>query len=78
MLRHYLLLSLKVLLRRKFFTFISIVGISLTLLVLLVVTAIIDHRLAATAPETRQDLTLESTFAVMYGDDESGRDGSPG
>ena len=73
MLRHYLLLSFKVLLRRKFFTFISIVGISLTLLVLLVVTALLDHRLAPQAPETRRDLTLESTFAVMYGEDESGR-----
>jgi putative ABC transport system permease protein len=73
LLRHYLLLSLKVLRRRKFFTFISIVGISLTLLVLLVVSAILDHRLAPASPETRQALTLESTFAVMYGDDEEGR-----
>jgi putative ABC transport system permease protein len=73
-LRHYLLLSLKVLLRRKFFTFISIVGISLTLLVLLVVTALIDHRLAPMAPETRQDLTLASTVAVMYGRNEGGTD----
>jgi putative ABC transport system permease protein len=74
MLKHYLLLSVKVLLRRKFFTFISIVGISLTLLVLLVVTALIDHQLAPMAPETRQDLTLFSTSAVMYGETASGRD----
>jgi putative ABC transport system permease protein len=72
MLKHYLLLSLKVLLRRKFFTFISIVGISLTLLVLLVVTAIIDHQLAPMAPETRQDLTLVANMAVLYGDDGQG------
>jgi putative ABC transport system permease protein len=76
LLRHYLLLSLKVLRRRKFFTFISIVGISLTLLVLLVVTALLDHRLAPMAPETRQDLTLASTFAVMYGDNERGHNES--
>jgi putative ABC transport system permease protein len=68
MLRHYLLLSLKVLLRRKFFTFISIVGISLTLLVLLVVTALIDHLIAPMVPETRQARMLTSGFAVMYGD----------
>ena len=73
MLRHYLVLSLKVLLRRKFFTFISIVGISLTLLVLLVVSALIDHRLAPMVPETRRDLTLESTLAVMWGEDGQGR-----
>ena len=74
MLKHYLLLSLKVLLRRKFFTFISIIGISLTLLVLVVVTALIDHQLAPMAPETRQDLTLTSTMAIMYGETEDGRD----
>ncbi len=43
MLRNYLLLAWKVLLRRKFFTFISLVGISLTLATLLVVTALIDN-----------------------------------
>ena len=74
MLKHYLVLSMKVLLRRKFFTFISIVGISLTLLVLLVVTAIFDHQLAPMAPETRQDLMLFSTTAILYGETADGRD----
>ena len=73
MLRHYLLLSLKVLMRRKFFTFISVFGISLTLLVLLVVTALIDHQLAPAAPETRQDRMLVSSVASMFG---SGPDGN--
>ena len=36
MLKHYLSLAVKVLLRRKFFTFISLFGISFTLLVLMV------------------------------------------
>jgi putative ABC transport system permease protein len=71
-LRHYVLLSLKVLMRRQFFTFISIVGISLTLLVLLVVTARIDHSLAPMAPETKQDLTLVSAGAVLYGKNNDG------
>ena len=43
MLNHYLVLAVKVLLRRKFFTFISLFGISFTLLVLTVVTALFDH-----------------------------------
>ncbi len=43
MLNHYLLLAVKVLLRRKFFTFISLFGISFTLLVLTVVAALFDH-----------------------------------
>jgi putative ABC transport system permease protein len=71
-LKHYLLLSLKVLLRRRFFTFISIVGISLTLLVLMVATAIMDHSWAPMAPETRQDRTLVSAQAVLYGDHPDG------
>ena len=47
MLKHYLSLAVKVLLRRKFFTFISLFGISFTLLVLMVVTALFDHTLGA-------------------------------
>ena len=71
MLRHYLLLSLKVVARRKFFTFISIFGISFTLLVLMLVTALADHAFAPMAPETRQALTLEANGALLYND--SGR-----
>jgi len=67
MLKHYLSLPVKVLLRRKFFTFISLFGISFTLLVLMVVTAIFDHALAPMAPETRMDRTLGIHNAVMYG-----------
>jgi putative ABC transport system permease protein len=69
MLRHYLILSLKVLQRRKFFTFISIFGISFTLLVLMVVTAILDHTLAPMAPEQRQDRMLVAEYAAMFGDE---------
>ena len=67
MLRHYLLLSLKVLMRRKFFTFISIFGISFTLLVLIVATAMLEHVFAPAAPETRQARTLELNTATMSG-----------
>ena len=72
MLKHYLLLSLKVLARRKFFTFISIFGTSFTLLVLMVVTAIIDHRLAPMPPETRQDRMLIAQMAGMFTEDGHG------
>jgi putative ABC transport system permease protein len=67
MLKHYLSLAVKVLLRRKFFTFISLFGISFTLLVLMVVTAMFDHAFAPMAPETRQFRTLGIHNAVMYG-----------
>jgi putative ABC transport system permease protein len=50
MLSHYLLLSMRVLLRRKFFTFISIFGISFTLMVLMAVAAMLDHMLGPGKP----------------------------
>ena len=58
MIKNYLKVALKVLARRKFFTFISLFGISITLLVLLVMAAIFDHSLAPHSPETRSDRTL--------------------
>jgi putative ABC transport system permease protein len=67
MLKHYLSLAVKVLLRRKFFTFISLFGISFTLLVLTVVTAMFDNALAPMAPETRMARTLGVHNLVMYG-----------
>lgn len=58
MLKNYLKMALKVLARQKFFTFISLFAISITLLVLLVATALLDHIFAPQAPETRADRTL--------------------
>lgn len=43
MLRNYLIIGWKVLLRRKFFTFVSLFGIVFTLLVLMIVVALIDN-----------------------------------
>src|SRR5438128_899524 len=68
MLNHYLALAIKVLLRRKFFTFISLFGISFTLVVLTVVTALFDYSFGPDATEPRQDRTLYTGRAVMYGD----------
>ena len=67
MIRHYLVLAVKVLLRRKFFTFISLFGISFTLLVLTVVAALFDHALGPGQEEPRQDRTLYAEQALMYG-----------
>ena len=58
MIRNYLKVAMKVLVRRKFFTFISLFGVSLTLVVLLVATAILDHVFAAQAPEVLGNRTL--------------------
>jgi putative ABC transport system permease protein len=58
MLRHYLLLSWKVLARRKFYTAISIFGISFTLMVLIVSTAMLDHAFGPGTPELKDDRLL--------------------
>src|SRR3954469_13752826 len=67
MLKHYLTLALKGLWGRKFFTFISLFGISFTLLVLTVITAMFDHAFGPGAPEPRLNRTLFVDHAVMYG-----------
>ncbi|HYU33509.1 MAG TPA: ABC transporter permease [Thermoanaerobaculia bacterium] len=68
MLRNYLKMALKVLARRKFFTFISLFGISITLFVLLVATAMLDQVFAPQAPETRADRTLGIYQVTLRGE----------
>lgn len=51
-------LAIKVLGRRKFFTFISLFGISMTLVVLMVATAVLDSLFAPHPPESRFDRVL--------------------
>ncbi len=58
MLKNYIKMALKVLLRRKVFTCISLVTISFTLMVLMVATALFDHVFGSFPPETRSDRTL--------------------
>lgn len=59
-------LALKVLGRRKFFTFISLFGITLTLVVLMVATAMLDDLFTPEKPESRFDrvLTVSRVQAV--------------
>ena len=64
MLKNYIKIALKVLLRRKFYTFISLFAISFTLVVLMVATAILDHMFAPMPPETK----LERTLGIFYMD----------
>ena len=58
MLKNYIKMALKVLLRRKIFTCISLVTIGFTLMVLMVATALFDHVFGSFPPETRSDRTL--------------------
>ncbi len=77
MLKNYLKLAWKVLLRRKFFTFISLFGISFTLVVLMLATAILDHVIAQYPPETNQNRTVGIYYAMMRGE-QARRNGMPG
>jgi len=56
-----------VLLRRKFFTFISLFGISFTLMVLVVVTALLNNFLGAQMPEQKQDRILYVNNLLLTG-----------
>lgn len=67
MLKNYIKIAWKVLLRRKFFTFISLFGISFTLMILMVATAMVDHVTGSHTPETRLDRTLFINFIKMTG-----------
>jgi len=67
MLRNYVKVAFKVFLRRRFFTLISLFGISFTLLVLMVATAILDHAFAPFPPEVHQDRTVGVFNAEMSG-----------
>lgn len=77
MLRNYLKMALKVFLRRKFFTFISLFAISFTLVVLMVVVAFFDHIFGPLPPETKLDRTLSVLGMSMRGP-RSTRTGLPG
>jgi len=77
MLRNYLKVALKVLMRRRFFTAISLFCISFTLVVLMVVAAMLDHLLAPVAPEIHSGRTLLCDHMEMRGE-KSRSTGSPG
>ena len=62
MFKNYLKITLAVMRRRKFFTFISLFGISITLTILIVLTAFYEHMFAGKYPEVYRDRSL---FATM-------------
>jgi len=69
MLRSYLKLAWKILWRRRFYTFISLFGIMVTIAVLVVASALLDHTFAPMPPEVRQDRTLGLFRARLVGKD---------
>lgn len=58
MLKNYFKIAIAVLKRRKFFTFISLFGISFTLTILMVMTAFVDKVVNDDYPDRKRDLSL--------------------
>ena len=58
MLKNYFKIAIAVLKRRKFFTFISLFGISFTLTILIMVAAFFDHLFSSSYPDTKRDRSL--------------------
>jgi putative ABC transport system permease protein len=67
MLKNYFKIAIAVLMRRKFFTFISLFGISFTLMVLMVVTAFIDRVGNSKYPDKKRDRCLYIVGMEMKG-----------
>ena len=67
MLRNYVKIAFKVFARRKFFTLVSLFGISFTLVVLMVATAVLDHTFGPHPPEVHHDRTVGVFHASMFG-----------
>ncbi|WP_337043629.1 ABC transporter permease [Emticicia sp. 17c] len=77
MLKNYLKITFAVLKRRKFFTFISLFGISFTLLILVVITAFIDHLISAGYPEINRDRSLYIEKMMQQDTTQQGMQSSP-
>lgn len=77
MIANYFKIAIRVLGRRKFFTFISLFGITLTLVVLMVAAAVLDNMFAARAPESRFDRVVGVYTLGLYGE-RGGYTGFPG
>jgi putative ABC transport system permease protein len=77
MLKNYLIISFKVLMRRKFYTFISLFGISFALMVLMVFFALYENAFGNIPPQSNNDRILTTTY-VQFGGKIFSRISSPG
>jgi putative ABC transport system permease protein len=68
MLKNYFKIAIAVLKRRKFFTFISLFGISFTLTILMVLTAFINKVIGDNYPDKKRDRSLYITRIQESGD----------
>lgn len=76
MLKNYFKIAIAVLKRRKFFTFISLFGISFTLTILMVATAFIDKMLSPSYPDYKRNRSLYITGVAMVNSKEGWYNGN--
>jgi len=65
MLKNYIKIAFKVMLRNKLFTFISLFGICFTLLFLILLSSVIDYGFGPVKPETKLARTLSITMGSL-------------
>ncbi len=65
MFKNYIKIAFKVMLRHKLFTFISLFGISFTLLFLVLITSTLDHTFGPHYPEKKLGRTLSVTMGMV-------------
>jgi putative ABC transport system permease protein len=79
MLLNYLLLAFKVLRRNKFYTCVSLFGISVTLMVLVLVTSLVDSFMHPRGPEVNSErFLIVNRLGISQANDNGGRRGSFG
>lgn len=77
MLRNYFKIAIAVLKRRKFFTFISLFGISFSLTILMVLTSVMDHLVSPSYPDVHRDRSLYSMTLKLTDPKERGQRTGP-
>jgi putative ABC transport system permease protein len=78
MLKNYFKIAIAVLMRRKFFTFISLFGISFTLTILMILTAFVDKVINDNYPDRKRDRSLYITGLEEKGVRKNGENSSSG
>lgn len=71
MLKNYIKIAWKVFGRNKFFTFVSLFGISITLAILMVVTTFMDHLFSPKYPEVNRDRSTFVRTVELSNEDQS-------
>ncbi|MBB5638651.1 putative ABC transport system permease protein [Pedobacter cryoconitis] len=77
MLKNYFKIAIAVLKRRKFFTFISLFGISFTLTILMVTTAFLDKIFSPNYPDLKRNRSLYVTTVLLKNSKEGWMNRSP-